>query len=347
MADRKIKRNIPLRAALNILVGDTHFVGWFFIFFTGVICYIYSYQLEQTDFSFIDYWGEIEEVEGTLTNVGYYETMEHEDSSGKEVELDYYAYGYHFVASNGLAYEDVSIGKRSTLAKGSKLTIEYPVGKPHLSRIKGMRRELYDFGNLVFLTIPGLIGLGILIPGLIRGFGARRLLKRGHVETARLVSREEFKRKGKPVYRYIFSFQDEGGQEYQISEEANSRYRFSFLDRDRQAPLSNEQKSIQMVASFLDRVGVDVPSLGEVKSKLETPEELEAASEESEGEVQAQVIYKPSDPEEARAVKTLPGAPEIDPNGQVRVDSWFFEIGLFLFLILTFFLVVISLVVGF
>ncbi len=98
----------------------------------------------------------------------------------------YYAYFYHFTTPQGMTYEDVSIGGDrievqsehgvsvyKTEVKGSKAVVEYPVGKPHLARIRGLRREIYGPGKILPPLVLLLSGLTIIVLGVKKGVSTR------------------------------------------------------------------------------------------------------------------------------------------------------------------------------
>ena len=209
---------MSLWSSLNVLVADLHPVGLFLLPIGCFWILPFISTLRMTDFSFVHYWGTVEVVEGTLTDIQFYDETENDETGETFQNFLYY---FRFETPNGMMYDDASFGGSWNIAKGAKVRVEYPAGKPYLARIKGLRRERYAPWVALFAVFPLFVGLITAMPGLRRGIRAKRLLKHGHVTTGRLVSHEEVRKNDKLMYRVQVAFDGEDGREYQVAGETD------------------------------------------------------------------------------------------------------------------------------
>jgi len=107
---------------------------------------------------------------------------------------------------------------------GEKVTVEYPQGKPQISRIKDMQRRPVGLSGVVPIVFP-LLGLCLIIAGIRKAIKACRLLAIGEQATGRLKSKVKTSmtvgggrhgRGGKPVYKLTFEFTTPQGHKYHV-----------------------------------------------------------------------------------------------------------------------------------
>jgi len=97
------------------------------------------------------------------------------------------------------------------------VTVEYPEGKPEISRIKGLRVRPFDAGPMLVVIFP-LVGLGVMVPGLLMGHKANRLLATGMLGLGRLKSKEatNMKVNDRTVYKLTFEYEAHDGATYEV-----------------------------------------------------------------------------------------------------------------------------------
>jgi hypothetical protein len=132
-------------------------------------------------------------------------------------------YGYHYKFTTGGAdYTGVSYRTGSVAAENEKVTVEFPVGNPGYSRIKGMRRSVCGpIVGMVFI-FPA-VGLAFVLPGLRQGWRNIHLLAHGEAAQGVLVSKSatNVMVNKKTVYKLTFSFMDRNGQARQAIAKAS------------------------------------------------------------------------------------------------------------------------------
>jgi hypothetical protein len=161
------------------------------------------------DFSFIYYTGNIELVTGTITD-----SHETNVSINEETVI---VNSYRFATADGRPFEDFSYATGRGFHDGAKVTIEYPAGKPHLSRVQGMRRKPFGPLGLLFGLGPaaGLVFAYIRVRKILR---TKHLLQHGKLSTGVLVDKEATGSEinDEPVYKLTFAFSDDNGQKHHV-----------------------------------------------------------------------------------------------------------------------------------
>jgi hypothetical protein len=159
-------------------------------------------------------------------------------SSGRAV----YAIGYAF-NPNGNKYEGTSYQTGGAPVAGTEVIVEYVTGRPHISRIKGLRRATLGPLGLVATLIP-LAALLVVVRGLVKGTQAIRLLTIGKLTTGRLISKEPLGPFGRhqkvPAYKLVFEFTDEKGQTHRTTTQTQWTERLE--DEQKEALLYNPQR---------------------------------------------------------------------------------------------------------
>lgn len=188
------------------LSGTVNQVCWLTL---GIGMIFFWIMLFTVDFSFIHYTGTIELTTGTIT-----------DSHETNVSINDEAVivnSYRFIATDGRPVEDFSYATGRWFRGGAKVTIEYPAGKPHLSRIKGMRRKPFGPLGLLFGIAPA-AALGFAYIRVRKILKTKHLLQHGKLSTGVLVDKQTTGSEinDQAVYKLTFAFTDDDGHEHQV-----------------------------------------------------------------------------------------------------------------------------------
>jgi hypothetical protein len=219
-------RSVSLATRLAIANGGVlGFMGWMFLGI-GLVA-VQAFGVFGTIAGMWHFSGDVAEAPGT-----------YEGSSGTSTEINdtpVYAHRYRFVADDGREYGGQSYSTGSWSPPGATITIEYPVGRPEVSRIRGLRDSIVGPFILFTLIFP-VVGFFLLLPGWRRGHRVNRLLVHGKVTSGELVDKQPTNTRinKQTVYKYTFRFTDESGSEY----EATGRtHRGELEDDDRETVL--------------------------------------------------------------------------------------------------------------
>jgi hypothetical protein len=208
-------RQVPLSVRIVILFGGfMNQFGWFFVGFGLIFVWTFTSRADVTSWYY--FRGPLAETTGTITHIEHSGITEggSEHSDGPPV----HAYHYTFIAEGGIKYDGVSYSTARPTGKGEKVRIEYPVNKPHISRIKGMRRSPTGLFGALPVIFP-IAGIFLIIPGARKGRRAIRLLKIGEQTTGRLKSKVKTNTEINdcPVYKLTFEFETRHGQTSQAT----------------------------------------------------------------------------------------------------------------------------------
>ncbi len=198
-------RSVPLLIRMEVLFGGVmNQMGWFFLGFGLIFVWVFG---GNADFnSLLHFQGKSETRKGII--------IESKKTNFSENDKKVYANYYSFQTQNGIEYKGVSYSRNKRLSKNDIVNIEYPNGKPNISRIKGMRTAPFSFYVALIVCIFPLIGFGLMIGGLKNGIKANNLLANGTLEFGRLISKDMTNTRinNIPVYKFTFEFiADDGG----------------------------------------------------------------------------------------------------------------------------------------
>ena len=191
-------RDVPLLVRAKILFGGAlNQFGWTFLGF-GLI-FVWAYTLHADLTSWYHFRGTLSTSRGTV--------LYSKETMFREERARVYAIGYSFVSWRGAKYEGVSYAVERPLKSGKSVTIEYPWGKPQISRIRGMQRKPVGRIGLLPLIFP-LIGVFFMSLGVRKGLRANRLLAYGELTKGRLKSKvmTNVKVDEQRVYKLTFEF---------------------------------------------------------------------------------------------------------------------------------------------
>ena len=241
-------RNIPVSTKCRILFGGfKNQFGWAFFGF-GMI-FFWGFAMN-SDLSFLYYTGEIIRVEGIATH-----SFEIDATEGNVTVIGNH---YKFKTEDGLEFEGISYATGRSIQAGNIITIEYPEGKPHYSRIKGMRRQIFHAVSLWVILFP-FVGLVFILLGLKRSMRALRLLKYGKMTKGKLISkvRTNTKVNGRIVYKLTFGFKDEIGHEFELREKTHTPHLLQNESEERLLYLRHKPAYAIMLDSLPSSVSIN------------------------------------------------------------------------------------------
>lgn len=238
-----VKRRISILAYCHVLFGEfKQQMGWWFFAIGMMFFWAFAANMDVTALFY--FHREIENAQGIILSVSHTDASEQFESSPSRPIM---AYQYTFTAENGLEYDNVSYSnEKKVLRKGDLVTIEYPSEKPDISHIKGMRNAIFRASPAMALIIMfPLAGLVLLVPGLMQGFRANRLLKTGQLSLGKLRTVIPIKSKflKMKLYLILFKVQTVENSFHNISVRRN----ITWTDRDAKLLFHLENPSSSML----------------------------------------------------------------------------------------------------
>jgi hypothetical protein len=201
---------------LSILFGGLfNLSGWVILGFS--LMFVGAFVMN-ADLSFMHFRGEVVTVEGIVTASF--------DTGASVNERPVFKHHYTFTTHKEVTYRGISYSTGGDLPEGDTVTVEYPEGKPHYSRIRGMRRKEFGPAVLIILLLPA-IGLTLIAIGLKKALRILRLLRHGQLTTGTLMSKvpTNVQVNKQPVYKLTFRFTDHLGHEYNVSANTHKPHR--------------------------------------------------------------------------------------------------------------------------
>ena len=201
------ERIVPASVVFKLfLAGWGSQLSWALLCLGMVLFWVFFMN---ADLSFMHFGGQVERVEGVVTGS--------EETNVTVNDEEVIANSYYFMSRDSIEFWDVSYAAGRWYPEGKKVVVEYPLAKPHLSRIQGMRREIFGPGTAFVAVVP-LAALIAVLFSLKKGIRARRLLGRGKLAAGRLVDREATNTEvnGQTVYKLTFAFVADDGREYKV-----------------------------------------------------------------------------------------------------------------------------------
>jgi hypothetical protein len=203
-------RSVPWLVRGQVLCGGIlNQLGWA-LFGFGLI-FMWGFGLNAD----LDFWlfraGKVETTQGVVLNV--------ERTNASENDTPVYAYDYSFrVEKLEAEFHGVSYSTGNLFEPGQPVTVEYLANEPAMSRIQNTRRAIFGPEVICFVLIFPLVGLGFLIPGVINGLKANRLLSHGKVGlgTQKSMVPTNTRINKKTVYKLTFEFVADNGDRYEV-----------------------------------------------------------------------------------------------------------------------------------
>lgn len=213
MLTNQPSRSVPPAVRLRVLfAGGANQASWLLMGLGMIAVWLIVFGV---DWSFVSFWGGHERVTGIVT-----------DSQETNVTVNdraVFVTSYRFTTPAGRVVEDYSYSTGRWHSDGQKVAIEYPTGKPNLSRIKGMRRKMLGAGFLWIIAIP--VGSAwFFIYRVRKGLRAIHLLEHGQLAQGTLAAKDptNMSVNDQPVYKLTFAFTAQDGQEYQVSHKTHN-----------------------------------------------------------------------------------------------------------------------------
>jgi hypothetical protein len=204
-------RSVPWLVRGQVLCGGVlNQLGWAFLGF-GLI-FVWGFGLNAD----LDFWlfrgGKVETAQGVVLHV--------ERTTASENDTPVYAYDYSFrVESLEAEFRGISYSTGNLFEPGQPATVEYLADEPAISRIQNTRRAIFGPEVICVTLIFPLVGLGFLIPGIINGLKANRLLAQGKVGlgTQKSMVPTNTRINKKTVYKLTFEFVADNGGRYEVT----------------------------------------------------------------------------------------------------------------------------------
>lgn len=182
-------RRVPLSLVIKVLFGGVRGqFGWGIALVGVLISWIFVLNSEFTTPIF--FRGQVLSAAGKVTRIDKTAFSEGGSRRRRRSGRPIYAIHYSYQTDGGEAQTGVSYKIGSDVSGppqvGPEVIVEYPAGRPDISRIEGLRRKPFAW-FLGFLGVVPLIGFGLALYGFFGGLGNWALLSRGHPTTARLL----------------------------------------------------------------------------------------------------------------------------------------------------------------
>jgi hypothetical protein len=199
-------RKVPFSVRLRVLFGGfSNQFGWIFFGFGMVFVWIFTLHADLASIFLF-------RLE-TKTTIGIVESIQSTNATENDIEV--YEIQYTYFDNLGEQHSDASYttGYPSIEAR---VNVEYVAAFPSISRVAGMRRELFGPGAILAIIFP-MIGLGFLTFGVRYGIKANRLLSRGRITFGKLISTEHTGASinNRPVLKLTFSFTTDAGLDWE------------------------------------------------------------------------------------------------------------------------------------
>lgn len=247
-------RFVPWTVRLRLLVGGfSNQFGWAFLGFGMIFVWVFGSMADVK--SLTHFSGQLQTAQGVVTKS--------EETSAEENERRVYANYYTFL-SEGVEYSGISYATGKKLSPGKTVTIEFPAGQPEVSRIAGMRSNLFSVWVL-FVAIFPLVGVPFILWGLWKAYRGMHLLTYGIPAVGKLVdcTPTGSRVNKQPVYKYTFDFISDNGMTYQ----AHGYSHTDELKDEAEEPLLYDPANPHN-AMMLDSLpgGPRIDELGEIRS---------------------------------------------------------------------------------
>jgi len=176
-------RRLPLLVWARVLLGGPLTV--FGLVLVGGLAMLFVWLLLiDADPSTIVFGGKLDTAIAEVTACS--ETGIRRDALDGSGGVPVYAISYSFIAPGGEEVRGVSYSIGRRVEAGELVTVEFPEGRPWVSRIRGMERTITrPWGLFAAVFFAG--GVLCLVPGLARGWKACRLLRSGALAVGKAV----------------------------------------------------------------------------------------------------------------------------------------------------------------
>ena len=171
-------RDVPLPVRCRLLLGGAMPQFGFGIFaFGSVFMWVFGSMADLT--SWYRFAGTLEETKGRVTR--------HEATNASVNDADVIETAFHYEVA-GSPFDGVSYRTGGRLKINDEVTVEYDPDNPGVSRIKGMRQNLFPGWILLLISIFPLLGLGAVVATIVSRLKVVKLLAHGREALGRLKS---------------------------------------------------------------------------------------------------------------------------------------------------------------
>jgi hypothetical protein len=247
-------RHVPLALRLRLSLGGFPQIGFFLLLFSTPFFWLFA---ANADLSGVLVRGQLTRTTGTVVRVT--------DTHASEGKVAVQRVEYVFRVAGSGERRGTSYVTGAAPRTGESVVVEYPAGRPRLSRIEGMRRSMFGPGALVALVFP-LVGLVLAGFGVRHGMRRVRLLEHGSFALATLKSTAEtnVRVNKRPVIAMCFEFTDLSGQRHEVVERTTDTAKLS--DDRREAMLYDPERPSRAVVADSLPESVRVDEAGQLEA---------------------------------------------------------------------------------
>ena len=201
-------REVPLSVSLRVLFGGfNNQFGW--IFFGFGLIFVWVFALHADISSWIVFRLNIRTTMGVIQEI--------QATNASENDVQIFEVRYQYFDNLGKQQSGLSYTTGNPRL-GGQVNVEYLSSIPSISRVVGMRREVFGPAAIFVIIFP-LIGLGFLYSGISYGLKANRLLSHGRIAFGELISTESTGTRinNRPVLKLTFSFPASAGLDWEVT----------------------------------------------------------------------------------------------------------------------------------
>lgn len=240
---RRRARYVPSMIRTQMLFGGffSQF-GWLFFGLTLVFVWVAGVHI---DFGSVYHFRDTTEMtQGVVTGIestGLSGPSSSRNRGSRGTSI--YRYFYTYRTPDNIEYTGVSYITGRTAKENEQVQVEYRGDKPAISRIEGMRRDIFEWYLGFFFILP-LIGVIFIVVGLTQGARAVRLLTYGQPGLAVLASKTPTSTRinNRRVYKFIFQFNDPSGRQFEAVAKTHKPEQMELDDQARAAILYNPSR---------------------------------------------------------------------------------------------------------
>jgi hypothetical protein len=187
--------------------GFSNQFGWIFFGFGLIFVWVFTAHSDITSIVLFRLQ--------TTTTIGIVKSVQYTNAG--EGNAPIYEVKYTYIDNLGKQHHGASYIKGEP-QKAVRVTVEYVSDFPSISRVEGMRREMFSPWTIIIIIFP-MIGLGFHTFGIRYGMKANRLLSQGRIAFGTLISSESTGASinNCPVLELTFNIRAEDGLDYDVT----------------------------------------------------------------------------------------------------------------------------------
>ena len=200
-------RKVPLGSILSAFFGGPlSTIGYIFIAFSSV--FVFAFPLNSELVTLFAFAGPTMHTSGTVLGneltgasvgrrledsleepleepLGVRRALHYHGSGGRGVPVIGVTFTYEV---DGIIYDGISYSTGRSMTAGTRVDVEYRVDRPSVARIEGMRYKMFP-SIVAFVFAFPLVGLGLVLPRLLKGPSTVRLYRTGEITHGTLVDK--------------------------------------------------------------------------------------------------------------------------------------------------------------